>query len=78
MTMVPFISGPLEKVSKNLVKRLGKLDIIVRIEAIQITFLLKCPNTQKSSGDLWKVEVTQISVKKKKKRLTLVLKHRIA
>ena len=68
--VIHVVIGALETIPKGLVKRLEKLEICKVAETIQPTVLLK--NSEKSPGDLQRLDISQTPVRNY--QLTLVRK----
>ena len=62
--IIPIVIGAFGTVTKGLLKGLEDLDIGRRVDTIQTTALLRTgQNTEKSSGDLRRLALTQVPVK---------------
>ena len=73
VTIVPIVIGAFGTITKGLLKGLEDLEVGGRVETIQMTALLRTARiTEKSPGDLRRLDVTQTPVKNH--QLTLMWK----
>ena len=72
VTIIPIMIGAFGRVTKGLLKGLEELDVGGRVETIKEKIIENSENTEKSSGDLRRLAVTQTPVKEH--HLTLIWK----